>query len=170
MARPDSGSDNQGAAKPLFFIARPDSDKENQNDEIKSSFQVRKKFMKIIPKIISKGYLLIGEFILFSTRRSSYDLMPLLINTETRKKRSLLRSYRMNINNLPKDNGSLSPLYFYRYALKDLMQEFLYIQMEETQNINPVQTKFRESSIANKLSKTQELFDSDLLKCYKFYL
>ncbi len=76
----------------------------------------------------------------------------------------------MNINDLPKDNGSLSPLYFYRYALKDLMQEFLYIQMEETQNINPVQTKFRESSLANKLSKTQELFDSDLLKCYKFYL
>jgi hypothetical protein len=76
----------------------------------------------------------------------------------------------MNINNLPEDNGSLSPLYFYRYALKDLMQEFLYIQMEETQNINPVQTKFRESSIANKLSKTKELFDSDLLKCYKFYL
>lgn len=76
----------------------------------------------------------------------------------------------MNINDLPQDNRSLSPLYFYRYALKDLMQEFLYIQMEETQNINPVQTKFRESSIANKLSKTKELFDSDLLKCYKFYL
>lgn len=76
----------------------------------------------------------------------------------------------MNINNLPQDNRSLSPLYFYRYALKDLMQEFLYIQMEETQNINPVQTKFRESSIANKLSKTKELFDSDLFKCYKFYL
>lgn len=78
--------------------------------------------------------------------------------------------YRMNINDLPQDNRSLSPLYFYRYALKDLMQEFLYIQMEETQNINPVQTKFRESSITNKLSKTKELFDSDLFKCYKFYL
>lgn len=76
----------------------------------------------------------------------------------------------MNINDLPQDNRSLSPLYFYRYALKDLMQEFLYIQMEETQNINPVQTKFRESSITNKLSKTKELFDSDLFKCYKFYL
>jgi hypothetical protein len=76
----------------------------------------------------------------------------------------------MNINDLPEDKGSLSPLYFYRYALKDLMQEFLYIQREETQNINPVQAKFKESSLANKLSKTQELFDSDLLKCYKFYL
>lgn len=76
----------------------------------------------------------------------------------------------MNINDLPEDNGSLSPLYFYRYTLKDLMQEFLYIQMEETQNINPVQTKIGKSSIANKLSKTQELFDSDLFKCYKFYL
>jgi len=76
----------------------------------------------------------------------------------------------MNINNLPEDNGSLSPLYFYRYALKDLMQEFLYIQMEEIQNINPAQTKFRESPTTNKFSKTQELFDSDLLKCYKFYL
>jgi hypothetical protein len=76
----------------------------------------------------------------------------------------------MNINDLPEDSGSLSPLYFYRYALKDLMQEFLYIQMKETRNINPVQPKFRESPIPNKLSKTQELFDSDLLKCYKFYL
>lgn len=80
------------AAKPLFSRARPDSDKGNQNDENKSSFQVRKKFMKIIPKIISKGYLLIGEFLLFSTRRSSYDLMSLLINTETRQKCFLLRS------------------------------------------------------------------------------
>jgi len=84
--------DNQGAAKPLFSRARPDSDKGNQNDESKSSFQVRKIFIKIIPKIISKGYLLIGKFLLFSTRRSSYDLMSLLINTETRKKRFLLRS------------------------------------------------------------------------------
>ncbi len=151
-------------------MARSDSDKDNQNDESKSSFQVRKKFIKIIPKIISKGYLLIGEFLLFSTRQSSYDLMSLLINTETRQKRFLLTECRMNINDLPEDKGSLSPLYFYRYALKDLMQEFLYIHMEETQNINPVQTKFRKSSIANKLSKTQELFDSDLLKCYKFYL
>jgi len=49
-------------------MARPDSDKDNQNDENKSSFQVRKIFIKIIPKIISKGYLLIGEFLLFSTR------------------------------------------------------------------------------------------------------
>ena len=85
-------SDNQGAAKPLFLMARPDSDKGNQNDESKSSFQVRKKFIKIILKIISKGYLLIGEFLLFSTRHSSYDLMSLLINTETRQKRFLLRS------------------------------------------------------------------------------
>jgi hypothetical protein len=85
-------SDNQEAAKPLFSRARPDSDKDNQNDESKSSFQVRKKFMKIIPKIISKGYLLKGEFLLFSTRHSSYDLMSLLINTETRQKRFLLRS------------------------------------------------------------------------------
>ena len=76
----------------------------------------------------------------------------------------------MNINDLPKDNESLSPLYFYRYALKDLMQEFLYIQMEKTQNMNPVQPKFREYPITNKLSKTQELFDSNLFKCYKFYL
>ena len=76
----------------------------------------------------------------------------------------------MNINDLQEDNGSLSPLYFYRYALKDLMQEFLYIQMKETQNINPVQPKFREFPTTNKLSKTQELFDSELLKCYKFYL
>jgi len=73
-------------------MARPDSDKDNQNDENKSSFQVRKKFIKIIPKIISKGYLLIEEFLLFSTRRCSYDMMSLLINTETRKKRFLLRS------------------------------------------------------------------------------
>jgi len=78
--------------------------------------------------------------------------------------------YRMNINDLPEDNGSLSPLYFYRYALKDLMKEFLYIQMKETQNINPVQPKFRESPTTNRFSTTQELFDSDLLKCYKFYL
>jgi hypothetical protein len=77
---------------------------------------------------------------------------------------------RMNINDLPEDNGSLSPLYFYRYALKDLMQEFLYIQMKETQNINPVQPKFKKSPITNKFSKTKELFDSDLFKCYKFYL
>jgi hypothetical protein len=76
----------------------------------------------------------------------------------------------MNINDLPEDNRSLSPLYFYRYALKDLMQEFLYIQMKETKNINPVRPKFKESPITNKLYKTQELFDSDLLKCYKFYL
>ncbi len=76
----------------------------------------------------------------------------------------------MNINNLPKDNGSLSPLYFYRYALKDLMQEFFYIQMKETQNINPVHPKLRKSRITNKLSKTKELFDSDFFKCYKFYL
>ncbi len=85
-------SDNQEAAKPLFSIAMPDSDKSNQNDENKSSFQVRKIFIKIIPKIISKGYLLIGEFLLFSTRRSNYDLMSLLINTEAQKKRFLLRS------------------------------------------------------------------------------
>jgi hypothetical protein len=77
---------------------------------------------------------------------------------------------RMNINDLPEDNGSLSPLYFYRYALKDLMQEFLYIQMRETQNINPIQPKFGKSPITNKFSKMQELFDSDLFKCYKFYL
>jgi len=76
----------------------------------------------------------------------------------------------MNINDLPENSGSLSTLYFYRYALKDLMQEFLYIQMKEIQNINPTQTKFRKSSIANKHSKTQELFDSELFKCYKFYL
>jgi len=76
----------------------------------------------------------------------------------------------MNINDLPKDNGSLSPLYFYRYALKDLMQEFLYTQVKEAKSINPVQPKFRESPITNKFSKTQELFDSDLFKCYKFYL
>jgi hypothetical protein len=73
-------------------MARPDSDKGNQNDENKSSFQVRKTFIKIIPKIISKGYLLTGEFLLFSTRRSSYVLMSLLINTEARQKRFLLRS------------------------------------------------------------------------------
>jgi len=53
---------------------------------------VRKRFIKIIPKIISKGYLLIGEFLLFSTRGSSYNLMSLLINAEIRKKRSLLWS------------------------------------------------------------------------------
>ena len=76
----------------------------------------------------------------------------------------------MNINDLPENNGSLSTLYFYHYALKDLMQEFLYIQMKEIQNINPTQTKFRKSSITNNHSKTQELFDSDLFKCYKFYL
>jgi hypothetical protein len=76
----------------------------------------------------------------------------------------------MNTNDLPKDNGSLSPLYFYRYALKDLMQEFFYIQMKENQNINTDQPKFKESSITNKLSKTKELFDSNLFKCYKFYL
>ena len=85
-------SDNQGAAKPVFLMARPDSDKGNQNDESKSSFQMRNKFIKIIPEIISKGYLLIGEFIIFSTRRDSYDLMSLLINTEARQKRFLLRS------------------------------------------------------------------------------
>jgi len=72
-------------------MVRSDSDKDNQNDESKSSFQVRKKFIKIIPKIISKGYLLIGEFLLFSTRQSNYDLMSLLINTETRQKRFLLK-------------------------------------------------------------------------------
>jgi hypothetical protein len=76
----------------------------------------------------------------------------------------------MNINDMPQDNGSLSPLYFYRYALKDLMQEFLYIQMKEAQKINPVQPKFKKSQIINKFSKTQESFDSDLFKCYKFYL
>jgi len=76
----------------------------------------------------------------------------------------------MNISDLPEDKGSLSPLYFYRYALKDLMQEFLYIQMKENQNTNPTQSKFRKSSVLNKFSKTKELFDSDLFKCYKFYL
>ena len=76
----------------------------------------------------------------------------------------------MNINDLAEDNASLSPLYFYRYELKDLMQEFLYIQMKGTQNLNPAQPEFRESPIINKFSKTQELFDSDLFKCYKFYL
>jgi len=76
----------------------------------------------------------------------------------------------MNINNLPEGKGSLSPLYFYRYALKDLMQEFLYIQMNENQNTNPTQSKFRKSSTPSKCSKTQELFDSNLFKCYKFYL
>ncbi len=76
----------------------------------------------------------------------------------------------MNINDLPEDKGRLSPLYFYRYALKDLMQEFLYIQMKENQNTNQTQTKFRKSPLPNKFSKTQELFDSDLFKCYKFYL
>jgi len=76
----------------------------------------------------------------------------------------------MNINDLPKDNGSLSPLYFYRYALKDLVQEFFYIQMKENQSINPVQPKFKKSPITNKLCKTKELFDSNLFKCYKFYL
>jgi hypothetical protein len=64
-------SDNEEAAKPLLLMARPGSNKDNQNDESKSSFQVRKKYIKIIPKIISKGYLLIGEFLLFSTRRNS---------------------------------------------------------------------------------------------------
>jgi len=53
---------------------------------------VRKKFKKIIPKIISKGYLLTVEFLLFSTRSSIFNLMSLLINAETRKKRSLLWS------------------------------------------------------------------------------
>jgi hypothetical protein len=76
----------------------------------------------------------------------------------------------MNINDLPEGKGSLSPLYFYRYALKDLMQEFLYIQMRENPNANPIQSKFRKSSMPNKFSKGQELFDSDLFKCYKFYL
>ncbi len=84
-------SDNQEAAKPLFSRARPDSDKGNQNDDNKSSFQVRKKIIKIIPNTTSKGYLLIEEFLLFSTRRSSHDLMSLLINTETRQKSFLLR-------------------------------------------------------------------------------
>ncbi len=85
-------SNNQEAAKPLFLMARPDSDKGNQNDESKSSFQVRKKFIKIIPKIIYKGYLLIGELVLFSTRHSNYDLMSFLMNTEARQKRFLLRN------------------------------------------------------------------------------
>jgi len=76
----------------------------------------------------------------------------------------------MNINDLPEDQGSLSPLYFYRYALKDLMQEFLYIQMKDNQNTNPTPSKFRKSSMPNEFSKSQELFDSDLFKCYKFYL
>jgi hypothetical protein len=65
MARPDPGSDNQEATKPFFSRARPDSDKGNQNDENKSSFQVRKKIIKIIPNTTSKGYLLIGDFLLF---------------------------------------------------------------------------------------------------------
>ena len=76
----------------------------------------------------------------------------------------------MNINDLPKEKGRLSPIYFYRYAKKDLMQEFLYIQMRENKNANETELKFIKSSMPNKLSKTQEIFDSDLFKCYKFYL
>ncbi len=77
---------------------------------------------------------------------------------------------RMNINDLSERKGRLSPLYFYRYRLKDLMQEFLYIQMKENRNANPIQSKFRKASMPHKSSKGQELFDSDLFKCYKFYL
>jgi hypothetical protein len=86
------------------------------------------------------------------------------------KKTSSFRERWMNINDLPEEERSLSPFYFYRYALKDLMQEFIYVQMKEIQNINPVQPRLRKSPITNKLSKTRELFDSDLFKCYKFYL
>jgi hypothetical protein len=76
----------------------------------------------------------------------------------------------MNINHLPKGKGRLSPLYFYRYAMKDLMQEFLYIQMKENKNAIQIQSKFRKPSMPSKFPKAQELFDSDLFKCYKFYL
>ena len=62
------------------------------------------------------------------------------------------------------------PLYFYRYALVDVVQEFLYIQRQEIQSINSMLKTSKERSLANNFWETPESFDSDIFKCYKFHL
>ena len=76
----------------------------------------------------------------------------------------------MNLYDSTENKGDYSPLYFYRYALKDLIQEFFYIQMTEIQSINPKLNTSRQFSLPNNFWETSESFDSNIFKCYKFYL
>lgn len=69
-----------------------------------------------------------------------------------------------------KDKENCQFVYFYRYPLVDVIQELLYIQRQENQSINSMLKTYREAFLTKNLWEAPELFDSNLFKCYKFYL
>lgn len=68
------------------------------------------------------------------------------------------------------EEKEVQPLYFYRYHLVDVVQEFLYMQRKEMQGIDSMLKTSRGRSLIYNLGESSESFDSDIFKCYKFHL